>query len=279
MSTYLLRLFDVIDLTDGHRSSMNNPFAIVEIGAQQNSNDNPNENNNSDFNHGIAKTYFERILNTLETCHNMGIIHRDLKPQNILLSSKYQIKIAHFGLSTHNHDADNKRVSLVGALGYSEITSAGGKSDHKYVYIYANDNKLFWKCHCNCRIGNNTSAATDVAICKSLLRMFGTDASKRITITVTRDHNWYKMVTGFHGDSDLEQFFQSTMENIRQQILVKQLGSPHLQKFNFGSSFDKSLLSSTATSKSNQLKSLRSPKSQFEFSQLHLQKGIKYQIH
>ena len=167
------------------------------------------------FNHDIAKTYFEQILNALETCHNMGIIHRDLKPQHILLSSKYQIKIADFGLSTHDNDADNKRVSLVGTRGYmdpeiasplceydddfnvighGEIISACDlfslgiilwqmingiesmpfhqalESDPKYVDIYDNKDKLFWKWHYNCRIGNNTIAATDVEIRKLLSR-------------------------------------------------------------------------------------------------------------
>ena len=77
------------------------------------------------FNDDIAKTYFEQILDALETCHLMGIIHRDLKPQNILLDSKYQAKVADFGLSTFDNDLASKNVLHVGTRGYMspEITS------------------------------------------------------------------------------------------------------------------------------------------------------------
>ena len=45
------------------------------------------------FNHEIAKTYLEQILNALEVCHTMGIIHRDIKTLNIFLSNKMRVKV------------------------------------------------------------------------------------------------------------------------------------------------------------------------------------------
>ena len=73
---------------------------------------------NKYFNNDIAKTYFEQILDALEACHLMGVIHRDLKPQNILLDSKYQVKVSDFGLSTYDNDVANKNTLYVGTRGY-----------------------------------------------------------------------------------------------------------------------------------------------------------------
>ena len=80
---------------------------------------------NKYFNNSIAKTFFEQILNALETCHAIGIIHRDLKPQNILVDSKYQVKVADFGLSTFDNDLNNKNALYIGTRGYMspEISS------------------------------------------------------------------------------------------------------------------------------------------------------------
>ena len=45
------------------------------------------------------ETIAESILNALSYAHSRGIIHRDVKPQNILLSSKGEIKITDFGIA------------------------------------------------------------------------------------------------------------------------------------------------------------------------------------
>ena len=93
---------------------------------------------NKYFNHEIAKTYFEQILNALETCHSIGIIHRDIKPQNILVDSKYQAKIADFGLSTYDHDIQNKNQLFVGTRGYMSPEIAAPNIDFDW-----NDNIIY----------------------------------------------------------------------------------------------------------------------------------------
>ena len=47
----------------------------------------------------VARTYFKQIINGLEACHNANAVHRDLKPQNLLLDSKFNVKITDFALS------------------------------------------------------------------------------------------------------------------------------------------------------------------------------------
>ena len=62
------------------------------------------------FDIDIARRYFEQILSGLAACHAKNIVHRDLKGENILLSSRFQIKIADFGLVSIfnvNEKADN----------------------------------------------------------------------------------------------------------------------------------------------------------------------------
>ncbi len=68
----------------------------------------------------VARTYFKQIINGLEACHNANVVHRDLKPQNLLLDSKFNLKITDFGLSKIiQSDADAiMKTTYVGTRGY-----------------------------------------------------------------------------------------------------------------------------------------------------------------
>ncbi len=46
-----------------------------------------------------ALDIFEPVVAALAAAHNAGIIHRDVKPENVLISSRGQIKVADFGLA------------------------------------------------------------------------------------------------------------------------------------------------------------------------------------
>jgi serine/threonine protein kinase len=53
------------------------------------------------FNERFARFYFLQLLSAMEYLHDhASIVHRDLKPENLLLNSKYELKIADFGLSS-----------------------------------------------------------------------------------------------------------------------------------------------------------------------------------
>lgn len=46
-----------------------------------------------------AVRLFRQIIAAISYCHRFNICHRDLKPENILLDSKYNIKLADFGMA------------------------------------------------------------------------------------------------------------------------------------------------------------------------------------
>ncbi|DBB03503.1 TPA: hypothetical protein ACH3X3_010855 [Trebouxia sp. C0006] len=64
----------------------------------------------------VAGEVMVPVLAALGHMHDKGIMHRDIKPENLLLSEKYEVKLADFGLAI-NTDAQAP-ISRVGTLDY-----------------------------------------------------------------------------------------------------------------------------------------------------------------
>jgi len=54
---------------------------------------------------------WKQIISGVEYCHRNMVVHRDLKPENLLLDSRFNIKIADFGLSNIMRDGHFLKTS------------------------------------------------------------------------------------------------------------------------------------------------------------------------
>lgn len=66
----------------------------------------------------LARTLFFQIVSGLAAMHKVGLCHRDIKPQNILLTSRFQVKIADFGSSKMFNRQELMKTFRVGTKGY-----------------------------------------------------------------------------------------------------------------------------------------------------------------
>jgi len=165
----------------------------------------------------IARTYFQQMVNGVEACHNAQVVHRDLKPQNLLLDSKYNLKITDFGLSKviqSDEDAIMK-TTYVGTRGYQapelllkkkydlkcDIFSMGvilfillngyppfeqaHKNDKWFKPLITNNYDKFWKAH------QKSAAAKDENARDLIQQMLAFDPKKRITIKDIKKHKWW----------------------------------------------------------------------------------------
>ena len=66
----------------------------------------------------LIKWILFQILKGLETIHSLNIIHRDINPNNILISSKGEVKISGFGNSINDNESKFEKDNPIGNLPY-----------------------------------------------------------------------------------------------------------------------------------------------------------------
>ena len=77
------------------------------------------------LNENVGKTYFMQLMDAIKYCHSLGIIHRDISLQNLLLNSKFELKLSDFGCSQIiNNNNNNSTYSTTD-------TNTQSKEKHK----------------------------------------------------------------------------------------------------------------------------------------------------
>lgn len=73
----------------------------------------------------------------LEHAHSKGIIHRDIKPQNIMLLKDGMIKVADFGIASHENTIEENNGETVGSVHYIAPEQARGEAPDARSDIYS----------------------------------------------------------------------------------------------------------------------------------------------
>ncbi|KAK3409218.1 SNF1-related protein kinase catalytic subunit alpha KIN10 isoform X1 [Eucalyptus grandis] len=154
-----------------------------------------------------ARNFFQQIISGVEYCHRNMVVHRDLKPENLLLDSKWNVKIADFGLSNIMRDGHFLKTSC-GSPNYAAPEVISGK-------LYAGPEVDVWSCGVilyallcgtlpfddenipnlfkKIKGGMYTLPSHLSAGSKDLIpRMLIVNPMKRITIPEIRQHPWFQ---------------------------------------------------------------------------------------
>lgn len=189
----------------------------------------------------LARTYFFQLASGLKAIHDQGICHRDLKPQNLLLNSKFELKITDFGLSKIFEDPNAKKVMktyYAGTQGYQapeqilkrnftpkcDVFSCGvilfilitgyppchnaHYSDPFYKYIAQVQYEKFWLKHrLNTKFDDETRDIMDKTLCYQ--------PTDRFSVQQMLDHPWTQSDQKYDAEkltSVMKALFKKAME-------------------------------------------------------------------
>lgn len=194
---------------------------------------------NGGFEEKLARTYFRKVVNSINALHDAKICHRDLKTENILLDEKYDIKICDFGFAKEFNDYNRDRMSKVlGTEGYmapeieegkrydgvkADVFSLGvllflfafgrppffkaSPSDPFFKYIYSSNPEKFWDIYEE-KIGQPINKELKELIQDLLIK----DSTKRPETKKILEYSWLQ------GEIYTEKELQTKMSRLRREV-------------------------------------------------------------
>lgn len=85
--------------------------------------------NHGKLNENVAKYYLKKLVSALSHLHAHGVAHRDIKPDNILLDSKFNLKLADFGMAGVKETEDQLFSEKIGTGQYL-APEVNGKNEY-----------------------------------------------------------------------------------------------------------------------------------------------------
>jgi serine/threonine protein kinase len=172
------------------------------------------------FGEAMGKKVFMEVLKAVEELHKVDIVHRDIKTENIMIDSKFQVKLADFSFATsmtkeplltsvHGTASYNAPELLTGTPYYgvaNDIFSLGvtlflivtgrkpfklaNSDDFLYELIIQNNYEAYWD-----KIIKSMGIPLSSNFKSLFINLCAKDYSQRPSIEEIKEHSWIKYTT------------------------------------------------------------------------------------
>jgi serine/threonine protein kinase len=187
---------------------------------------------NQYFAEGVAREFFQQLIDAISHLHSKNIAHRDIKLENILLDSRLNIKLADLGYSsyfnprklykqrvgTSSYFAPEIHANLTFSVEKADLFAAGivlftlvaghmpfasaTKEDQMYNLIIQNQQDNFWRFHQKMMKKKDENFKFSKDFISMMDKMFDLNPKNRLTLQEIKNHPWMTGVKTVKTDSE-----------------------------------------------------------------------------